>query len=68
MIFIKNVFFKILNFKILPKSMRYIKLAQNRNCMQNFSSLAFKGEAVDVAQISVNGGGGTRQTELFFLL
>jgi hypothetical protein len=26
--------------------------------MQNFSSLAFKGEAVGVAQISVNGNGG----------
>jgi hypothetical protein len=30
----------------------------NRNCMQNFSSLSFRGEAVGVAQISVKGGGG----------
>jgi hypothetical protein len=42
--------------------------------MQNFSSLTYKGEAVGVAQISVNGdgdgdgGGGTWQTEFFFLL
>jgi hypothetical protein len=38
--------------------MRYINLATNRNCMQNFSSVAFKEEAVGVAQISVNGNGG----------
>jgi hypothetical protein len=73
MIFIKNVFFKIWNSKILLKKFQSFEYevhqtGPNHNCMQNFSFLAYKGEAVGVAQISVNGDGGTWRTDFFFLL
>jgi hypothetical protein len=61
MIFVKYVFFKILNFKKFQNFEYEVhQTGPNRYCMQNFSSLPLKGEAVGVAQISVNGiGGGT---------
>jgi hypothetical protein len=59
MIFVKYVFFKIINFKILLKKFQNFKIPK-------MASLALKGEAVGVAQISAyagggggNGGGGT---------
>jgi hypothetical protein len=51
MLFVKYVFFKICNFKMINKHQVGPK--------ENFSLLALKGEAVSVAQISPYDDGGT---------
>jgi hypothetical protein len=66
MIFVEYVVFKILNFKFFTQEIS--KFQNNKNDMHQvgsncnfpeiFSSLALKGEAVGVAQISPYGGGG----------
>jgi hypothetical protein len=60
MLFVEYVFFKNLNFKILLQkfsNFQIPKMAQKSP--EIFSSLALKGEAVGVAQISPCSGGGT---------
>jgi hypothetical protein len=44
------------------------QVGSDRNSKQNFSSWALKEESEDVAQSSVNGGGGTWQTDFVYYL
>jgi hypothetical protein len=68
--YVKYVFFKNLKLKILLQKFQNFEYkvhqaGPNRNCTKNFNSLAFKGDAVGVAQMYANGGG-TGQTEFLF--
>jgi hypothetical protein len=65
MLFLKFVFFKKINFKNYKKKFKFQtfkngkhQVSPNCNFPEIFCLLAFKGEAVGVAQISAYAGGG----------
>jgi hypothetical protein len=69
MLFVKSMFFKILNFKFQNSKNGMHQFGPNYNFIQKFSSLALKWKAVGVAQIyAYAGSGGTGHRDFFLAL